>query len=101
MLRNRSFDPLRPLRMTAVSLRNLLLIFTNLSKDNKKKVISEIYDFEKDMGYEVVINRKEVAILNNLIFKKHFKAAILLSDFYQRLYNNVKIKNLYRRFIYK
>ena len=80
---------------------NLLLIFTNLSKDNKKKVISEIYDFEKDMGYEVVINRKEVAILNNLIFKKHFKAAILLSDFYQRLYNNVKIKNLYRRFIYK
>lgn len=83
------------------NLSNLLLIFTNLSGDNKEKVISQIYDFEKSMDNEIILSRKEVSILNKLILNKHFKMAILLSNFYKIMYNNPKIKNLYRRFYYR
>lgn len=79
----------------AENMGSLLLIFSNLPKSDKKEVISKIYDFEKD--FVVEIPKKEIAFLNNLILKKQFKLAILVSDVYSYLYNTTFIKNVYRK----
>lgn len=83
------------------NLSNLLLIFTNLNKNDKKNAIKRIYELENDIDDKIIIYRKEVNILNKLILNKHFKMAILLSNFYKFMYNNVTIKNIYRKFYYK
>lgn len=79
----------------AENISSLLLIFSNLNKSDKNKAIIKIYEFEK--GLNIKIPKKEIAVLNNLIIKKHFKIAIILSNFYSFLYNNVFIKNIYRK----
>ena len=58
----------------AENISALLLIFSNLSKQNKKQAINEVYDFEKDLN--VQIPRVEISILNNFILKR-----TLLEDF--------------------
>ena len=77
------------------NISSLLLIFSNLNKNDKKEAILKIYEFEKDL--DINISRKEIDILNNYILKKKFKKAILLSDFYSFLYNNNLIKKVYRK----
>ena len=77
------------------NISSLLLIFSNLNKNDKKEAILKIYEFEKDL--DINISRKEIDILNNYILKKKFKKAILLSDFYSLLYNNNLIKKVYRK----
>ena len=77
------------------NISSLLLIFSNLNKDDKKEAILKIYEFEKDL--DINISRKEITFLNNCILKKKFKKAILLSDFYSFLYNNNLIKKVYRK----
>ena len=79
----------------AENIASLLLIFSNLTNDDKKEAILKIYEFEKDLN--IKIPRKEIAILNNLILKKHFTLAIWLSNFYSLLYSNHFIKNVYRK----
>lgn len=80
----------------AENIASLLLIFSNLKKEDKKEAILKIYEFEKDLKIE--IPRKEILILNNLILKKQFQFAIWISNFYSFLYNNNFIKNIYRKF---
>ena len=81
------------------NIASLLLIFSNLNKKDKKQAVLEIYEFEKDLN--VQIRRKEVKILNNLILKKKFGTAILISNLYSFIYNNSMIKKMYRKLIYK
>ena len=81
------------------NIASLLLIFSNLNKKDKKQAVLEIYEFEKDLN--VQIRRKEVKILNNLILKKKFGTAILISNLYSFIYNNSVIKKMYRKLIYK
>ena len=80
----------------AENISSLLLIFSNLSKNDKKEAIIKVYEFEKDLNVE--IPRKEIAILNSFILKKQFRRAIIISNFYSFLYNNNAIKNVYRKF---
>ena len=80
----------------AENIASLLLIFSNLAKSDKKDAVLKVYEFEKDLNVE--IPRKEIAVLNNFILKKHFTLAIWLSNFYSFLYNNNFIKNVYRKF---
>ena len=80
-------------------LTSLLLIFSNLKPSYKKQAVLEIYEFEKDV--DIKISRKEVKILNDLILKKKFRLAILISNLYSFLYNSATIKNLYRKYVYK
>ena len=80
----------------AENIVSLLLIFSNLDKNDKKEAILKVYEFEKDL--DVTIHRKEIAILNKFILKKQFKTAIFVSDCYSFLYNNNAIKNIYRKF---
>ncbi|ALT69296.1 glycosyltransferase family 2 protein [Methanobrevibacter millerae] len=80
----------------AENIGSLLLIFSNLDKKEKKEAILKIYDFEKDL--DIQIPRKEISILNNLILKKDFKKAIFISNLYSLFYNNILIKNIYRKF---
>ena len=77
------------------NISSLLLIFSNLNKEDKKEAILKIYEFEKDL--KVHISRKEIAILNNCILKKQFKRAIFISDLYSSFYSNKFIKNIYRK----
>ncbi len=80
----------------AENIASLILIFSNLDKKYKKEAVLKIYEFEEDL--DIPIPRKEIALLNGFIVKKHFSAAILVSNFYSFLYNNNSIKNLYRKF---
>lgn len=80
----------------AENISSLLLIFSNLSKNDKKEAIIKVYEFEKDLNVE--IPRKEIAILNSFILKKQFRRAIIISNLYSFLYNNNAIKNVYRKF---
>lgn len=80
----------------AENIASLLLIFSNLNKDDKKEAVLKVYEFEKDLNIE--IPRKEIAILNSFILKRQFTAAILISNIYSSLYNNNSIKNVYRKF---
>ena len=80
----------------AENISSLLLIFSNLSKNDKKEVVMKIYDFERDLNIE--IPRKEIALLNSFILKKQFRVAIFISDCYSFMYNNKIIKNIYRKF---
>ena len=77
------------------NISSLLLIFSNLKRGHKKEAVLKIYDFEKDL--DIKVSRKEISILNNLILKKHFKRAILVSNCYSMLYNNGFIKNIYKK----
>lgn len=76
---------------------NLLLIFTNMSNKDKKTTIKEIYNLEKQLDCNIIIDKKEVSILNETIMRKHFTIAILISNLYKLLYNNKNIKELYRK----
>ena len=76
------------------NISSLLLIFSNLNKDDKKEAILKIYEFEKDL--DINISRKEIDILNNYILKK-FKKVIFLSNLYSTFYNNKFIRNVYRK----
>lgn len=80
----------------AENIASLLLIFSNLTKNDKKEAVLQIYEFEKDL--DIQIPRKEISFLNSFILKKHFKIAIVISNFYSFLYNNNFIKNIYRKF---
>lgn len=82
-------------------LEGLLLIFSNLTKKEKKIVIEKIYNFEKKLNCNIIINKKEINLLNNQIKNKNFKKAIFISNFYKSLYNNRQIKHLYRMWINK
>lgn len=77
------------------NISSLLLIFSNLRKNDKKNSILRIYNFEKNLN--VVISRKEISILNKCIMKKRFNLAIIISGFYSVLYNNKFIKKVYRK----
>ncbi len=80
----------------AENIASLLLIFSNLNKNDKKEAVLKVYDFEKDL--DIKIPRKEISILNKFILKKQFKLAIFISNCYSLLYNNKFIKKFYRKF---
>lgn len=80
----------------AENIASLLLIFSNLEKSYKNEAVLKIYEFEKDLN--ILIPRKEIAILNSFILKKQFGLAIFISNYYSFLYNNILIKNIYRKF---
>lgn len=77
---------------------SLLLMFSNLSRKDKKDASLNIYNFEKSLDEKVIFQKKEIEILNNAIMNKQFKRAILISEIYSLLYNNEAIKNVYRKF---
>ena len=79
-------------------LQSLLLIFTNtkVSKQERVKLLDEIYEFEKDYN-GIKINNTEINILNNAILKKKYNLAILISNIYSFFYNNSFLKNTYRK----
>ena len=80
----------------------LLLIFSNLDKNKKEKNILKIYKLEKYLekqsNFQIHLKRKEADILNHAIMQKKFKKAIMISNFYNLLYNNSTIKKLYKKF---
>ena len=82
-------------------LATLLAVFINVdaSKNEKKELLQELYDFEKDY-VNVNLEGIEVKVLNNCILKRHFTLALILSRLYYFLYNNRFIINLYRKWRY-
>ena len=78
------------------NISGVLLVFSNLSKEDKKVAIKEIYDFETNLDHEIVFNRKEIGFLNNLILNRHFFLASKVAGFYRFLYNNKFIFSHYR-----
>ena len=80
------------------SMYSLLLLFSNLSLNEKKDNIQKLYEFEKSINEEIYITLKELKIMNNQILKHHFTRAIIISEIYSKLYNNTTIKKLYRKF---
>ncbi len=88
-------------RILISNIGSLLLMFSNLSRNDKNEAVLKIYDFEKSLNQQVVFDRPELVFLNSLILKKHFTLAIIVSEIYSRLYNNKTIKNGYRRFTHK
>ena len=80
------------------SINSLLLLFSNLSKSEKKENIHKLYELEKSIDEEINLPQKELNILNNLILKQQYSRAILVSQGYSFFYNNKTIRNLYRKF---
>ena len=76
---------------------NLLLIFTNLDKKDKKENVKKLYAFEKSLDEQVVFEKKELEILNKAILNKRFSIAIMISEAYKKLYNTNFIKQIYRK----
>ena len=76
---------------------NLLLIFTNLDKKDKKENVKKLYAFEKSLDEQVVFEKKELEILNKTILNKRFSIAIMISEAYKKLYNTNFIKQIYRK----
>lgn len=76
---------------------NLLLIFTNLDKKDKKENAKKLYAFEKSLDEQVVFDKKELEILNKTILNKRFSIAIMISEVYKKLYNTNFIKQIYRK----
>lgn len=79
---------------------SLLLIFVTLdvSKEKKLEFLEMIYEFEQGTN-EINIKTPEVAFLNNLILKRKFNLVIPLAKLYDKLYNNLFIKKMYRKYI--
>ena len=82
-------------------LATLLAVFINVdaSKKEKKELLEELYDFEKNY-VNVNLEGIEVKVLNNCIIKRRFALALILSKLYYFLYNNRFIINLYRKWRY-
>jgi hypothetical protein len=76
----------------------ILLMFSNLSSENKKIAVREIYDFETNLNHEISIDKIELNVLNNLILAKHFTLASKLATFYRFLYDNKTIRQIYRKY---
>ena len=79
------------------SMYSILLLFSNLSLNDKKANIQKLYDFEKSIDEEIYIPRRELKIMNDQILKHHFTRAIIISEIYSKLYNNTTIKKWYRK----
>lgn len=84
--------------MLSENMSGVLLVFSNLSKDDKKVAVQDIYNFESNLNHEIVIDKKEINLLNDLIKNKHFTLASTLASFYRFLYNNKTIKQFYRKY---
>ena len=80
------------------SFNSILLLFSNLSIKDKKTNIHKIYDLESSIDEKPILPQKETELLNNLIMKKHYTRAIILSEIFSLLYNNNTIRKVYRRF---
>lgn len=78
-------------------LSNLLLIFINTKgkRETKIELLKEINTFEENKE-KIDLGKPEINLLNNLIKKRKFKRAILLSKVYDIMYNNQTIKKIYR-----
>ena len=79
---------------------SLLLIFVTLDVDKtrKKEFLEMIYEFEQTTD-EINIKTPEVAFLNNLILKRKFDLAIIVGKLYDKFYNNLFIKKMYRKYM--
>ena len=79
---------------------SLLLIFVTLDVDKtrKKELLEMIYEFEQTTD-EINIKTPEVAFLNNLILKRKFGLAIIVGNLYDKFYNNLFIKKMYRKYM--
>lgn len=81
---------------TKVNLMNKLMnmVFFILSKlDNKLEGIKMLYDFEKELDFDLNQLSMPFNILNGLIMKRRFRASSVLTTFMGTLYNNKKIRN--------
>ena len=79
---------------------SLLLIFVTLNVDKSKKFefLEMIYEFEQTTD-EINIKTPDVAFLNNLILKRKFGLAIAVAKLYNKFYNNLFIKKMYRKYM--
>ena len=79
---------------------SLLLIFVTLDIDKKRKIefLEMLYEFEQTTN-EINIKTPEVRFLNNLILKRKFKLALITSNLYDKFYNNLFIKKMYRKYM--
>lgn len=79
---------------------SLLLIFVTLDVEKKRKIefLEMIYEFEQTTD-EINIKTPEVAFLNNLILKRKFDLAITVGKMYNKFYNNLFIKKMYRKYM--
>ena len=80
------------------SIESILLLFSNLSLKEKRENISRIYDLETSIDEEIVLNLREMRMLNDEILKQNYGRAIVISSVYSFFYNNKVIRNLYRKF---
>ena len=79
---------------------SLLLIFVtlNVSKEKKLEFLEMLYEFEQTTD-EINIKTPEVSFLNNLILKRKFTLAIIVGGIYDKFYNNLFIKKMYRKYM--
>ncbi len=78
------------------AMEDLLLIFSNLKKSEKKVAITEIQEFEDELNASADIRNKEMAMLNSYIVENKTFKALSVSSMFSTLYNNKTIKNVYR-----
>ena len=79
---------------------SLLLIFVTLNVDKKRKIefLEMLYEFEQTTD-EINIKTPEVKFLNNLILKRKFRLALITASMYDKFYNNLFIKKMYRKYM--
>ena len=70
----------------------------DVSKEKKLEFLEMIYEFEQTTD-EINIKTPEVAFLNNLILKRKFSLAITVGNLYDKFYNNLFIKKMYRKYM--
>ena len=51
-------------KMLSENMSGVLLVFSNLSKADKKIAVRDIYDFESNLNHEIIIEKKEINFLN-------------------------------------
>lgn len=70
-----------------------MAIFILIKLDDVMAGIKILYDFEKSLPFDIVLNSKPLNLINSKIMNKQFMQAKILLMLMGLLYNNKKIKN--------
>lgn len=85
-------------RLIQASMASLFLLFSELSIKEKKENIHKLHELEKYLDEKPIFRQKELEFMYNAIIKKYYPIAIILSIIFSFFYNNVTIRNIYRKF---
>ena len=71
--------------------------YFDFENDEIKNVLTEIYDFEKEINFNTDLNEKWLDILNKLILKEHYTIVIMLLKSIAKLRNITILRKINRK----